>query len=114
MATIGSTSTGAIDFIAEITAVGSYLSLPRPTTKVLTTSSSAASYPELFIHVDSAWAGVYLACPERREELQLDALNARSKAINLAGGMCASGEVHSFCTNLHKAGLVTFDASCLW
>jgi aromatic-L-amino-acid decarboxylase len=82
--------------------------------EILTTLSSAASYPELFIHVDSAWAGVYLACPERREELQLDALNARSKAMNLAGGMCASGEVHSFCTNLHKAGLVTFDASCLW
>lgn len=83
VATVGSTSTGAIDDIAEITAV-------------------AASYPELFIHVDAAWAGVMLALPEAREECQLDAINARSKAVNAAGGICASGEVHSFCTNLHK------------
>ncbi|ORY75336.1 aromatic-L-amino-acid decarboxylase [Leucosporidium creatinivorum] len=95
LATVGSTSTGAIDDIAEITAV-------------------AASYPELFIHVDAAWAGVMLALPEAREECHLDAINARSTAVNAAGGICASGEVHSFCTNLHKSGLVTFDASCLW
>jgi aromatic-L-amino-acid/L-tryptophan decarboxylase len=84
VATIGSTSTGAIDNIAEITAV-------------------AASYPELFVHVDAAWAGVMLALPEARNECYLDAINARSKAVNAAGGICASGEIHSFCTNLHKS-----------
>jgi aromatic-L-amino-acid decarboxylase len=50
----------------------------------------------------AAWGGVFLALPELREECQLDAINARSKAINSAGGICASGEVHSFCANLHK------------
>ncbi|KAL8290024.1 hypothetical protein RQP46_002963 [Phenoliferia psychrophenolica] len=95
LVTLGSTSTGAIDNIAEITAV-------------------AVDYPQLFIHCDAAWAGVFLACPELRAECQLDAINARSKAANVAAGICASGEVHSFCTNLHKSGLVTFDASCLW
>lgn len=50
----------------------------------------------------AAWAGVMLALPEARAECQLDAINARSKATNSAAGICASGEVHSFCTNLHK------------
>ncbi|KAK4701034.1 hypothetical protein P7C70_g5203, partial [Phenoliferia sp. Uapishka_3] len=95
LVTLGSTSTGAIDNIAEVTAV-------------------AADYPALFIHCDAAWAGVYLACPELREGCQLDAINARSNAIGTSAAICASGEVHSFCTNLHKSGLVTFDASCLW
>lgn len=99
MATLGSTSTGAIDYISEITAV-------------------AADYPELFIHLDAAWAGVFLALPELREECQLDAINARSihhiTLENTLEEICKSGEVHSICTNLHKSGLVTFDASCLW
>ncbi|KAK4048765.1 hypothetical protein OIV83_004531 [Microbotryomycetes sp. JL201] len=95
IATLGSTSTGAIDNIAEITAV-------------------AANYPELFIHVDAAWAGVFLALPELRELCRLDAINAQAKAVNTEAGISSSGQVHSFCTNLHKSGLVTFDASCLW
>lgn len=95
LATLGSTSTGAIDHLAEITAV-------------------AAEFPELFLHVDAAWAGVFLACPELRQECGLEAINKRSSAVTAAKGICASGEVHSFCTNLHKSGLVTFDASCLW
>lgn len=74
---------------------------------------SAQNYPALWLHVDAAWAGVFLACPELRSECQLHAINARSLA-STGAGTCASGEVHSFCTNLHKSGLVTFDASCLW
>lgn len=76
--------------------------------------SSAANHPSLFIHVDAAWAGVFLALPELRDECGLEHINARSAAVNSAAGICASGEVHSFCTNLHKSGLVMFDASCLW
>lgn len=54
-------------------------------------------------HLDSAaWAGVMLALPEARDECYLDAINARSKAARTVEGICASGEVHSFCTNLHK------------
>ncbi|GAA6020111.1 hypothetical protein JCM11491_006401 [Sporobolomyces phaffii] len=98
LATIGSTSTGCIDKIAEITAV-------------------TAHHPDLFLHVDSAWAGVFLALEECREECFLDALNARAQdatAVENDAAICAGGEVHSLCTNLHKSGLVTFDASCLW
>ncbi|SCV67024.1 BQ2448_5670 [Microbotryum intermedium] len=95
VATVGSTSTGAVDNISEITAV-------------------TADYPELFLHVDAAWGGVYLAIPELRAECHLEALNRRSTRANLAKDICRSGEVHSFCTNLHKSGLVTLDASLLF
>ncbi|KAK4052980.1 hypothetical protein OIO90_004104 [Microbotryomycetes sp. JL221] len=95
LATLGSTSTGAIDNISEITTV-------------------AANFPELFIHVDAAWAGVFLALPELREQCQLTAINAPARLSNTPNDVSPSGQVHSFCTNLHKSGLVTFDASCLW
>ncbi|TDL17217.1 hypothetical protein BD410DRAFT_816531 [Rickenella mellea] len=80
IATIGTTSSGAIDHLSEICSV-------------------AQSYPSLWIHVDAAWAGVTLACPEYREICHLDYINRY---------------VHSFCTNFHKWGLVNFDASLLW
>ncbi|GAA6044097.1 hypothetical protein JCM8097_008433 [Rhodosporidiobolus ruineniae] len=95
IATLGSTSTGAIDNIPEITAV-------------------TADYPSLFLHLDGAWGGVFLSLPEYRSMTHLDALNARAKKPAEDGQICAGGEVHSICTNLHKSGLVTFDASCLW
>ncbi|BGP22556.1 aromatic-L-amino-acid decarboxylase [Rhodotorula toruloides] len=95
IATLGSTSTGAIDNIAEVTAV-------------------TAAHPSLFLHIDAAWGGVFLSLPECRDEAYLEAINARAKRGAEEGAICAGGEVHSFCTNLHKSGLVTFDASCLW
>ncbi|GAA5843539.1 hypothetical protein JCM11251_001650 [Rhodosporidiobolus azoricus] len=102
IATLGSTSTGAIDNIPEITAV-------------------TADYPSLFLHVDAAWGGVFMSLPECRKEAYWDAINARASSLAQEkadkegkGAICAGGEVHSFCTNLHKSGLVTFDASCLW
>lgn len=73
--------------------------------------STAASHPNLFIHLDGAWGGVYLALPECRPESFFDIINQRCK--DSTDGVRA-GEIGSFCTNLHKAGLVTFDASCLW
>ncbi|GAA5989312.1 hypothetical protein JCM11641_006109 [Rhodosporidiobolus odoratus] len=95
IATLGSTSTGAIDNLPEITAV-------------------TADYPDLFLHVDAAWGGVFLALPECRQEAYLDTINALAHGDKAEGAICAGGEVHSFCTNLHKSGLVTFDASTLW
>lgn len=49
--------------------------------------SLVKDYPELWIHIDAAYAGVTLACPEFREMCHLEAINR-----------CA----HSFCTNFHK------------
>ncbi|KAF8585535.1 aromatic-L-amino-acid decarboxylase [Ramaria rubella] len=77
--TIGTTNTGAIDRIDEL--------------------GNAVHAHDLWLHVDAAWAGVTLACPEYRELCQLDAINAYA---------------HSFCINFHKWGLVNFDASTLW
>lgn len=63
---------------------------------------TAAKYPELFLHVDAAWGGVFLALPECRKESFLDEINARAAVQAEDGAICAGGEVHSFCTNLHK------------
>lgn len=79
IATIGTTSSGAVDNLDEIERV-------------------AAQYPQLWIHIDSAYAGVALALPEMREKCYLDAINRY---------------VDSFSTNLHKWGLVQFDCATL-
>lgn len=44
-------------------------------------------YPWLWVHVDAAWAGSALCCPEYRDKLYLKEINAFA---------------HSFCTNFHK------------
>ncbi|KDQ18690.1 hypothetical protein BOTBODRAFT_185213 [Botryobasidium botryosum FD-172 SS1] len=80
IATIGTTSSGAIDNVEEI---GQIL----------------RDYPDIWLHVDAAWAGVVLSCPEYRDVAQLPAINKYAT---------------SFCTNFHKWGLVNFDASTLW
>lgn len=95
VATVGSTSTGAVDDIAQVTAV-------------------TARWPSVFVHVDAAWLGTHFALEEMREEGMLAAINKRAGGAAQEGAICAGGEVHSFCTNLHKAGMVMFDASCLW
>ncbi|KAF7789995.1 hypothetical protein EIP86_000943 [Pleurotus ostreatoroseus] len=80
VATVGTTSSGAIDRLEEISEV-------------------VKDHPSLWIHVDAAWAGITLACPEYRERCQLEYINKIAD---------------SFCTNFHKWGLVNFDASTLW
>lgn len=43
-----------------------------------------------------------MALPECRKEAFLDEINARASVQAEDGAICAGGEVHSFCTNLHK------------
>ena len=45
------------------------------------------SYLWLWVHVDGAWAGSALCCPEYRDKLYLKEINSFA---------------HSFCTNFHK------------
>lgn len=80
IATVGTTSSGAVDRLDEIEEV-------------------TKDYPDLWIHVDAAFAGVCLALPEMRKACYLDVINRK---------------VNSFSTNLHKWGLVTFDCSPLY
>ncbi|KAK0550247.1 hypothetical protein OC846_003727 [Tilletia horrida] len=77
--TVGTTSSGAVDNITELVEV-------------------TRQYPNLWLHVDAAYAGVALALPELRESSHLEAINAH---------------VDSFSTNAHKWGLVQFDCSPL-
>ncbi|KAJ3569602.1 hypothetical protein NP233_g4950 [Leucocoprinus birnbaumii] len=80
IATVGTTSSGAIDNLPEIKQV-------------------AKDHPSLWIHIDAAWAGVALSCPEYRDQLYHAEINEIAT---------------SFCTNFHKWGLVNFDCSTLW
>ncbi|KIK09301.1 hypothetical protein K443DRAFT_127744 [Laccaria amethystina LaAM-08-1] len=80
IATVGTTSSGAIDNLPEIQEV-------------------AREHPDLWVHIDAAWAGVALSCPENRGKLYLRETNDFAD---------------SFCTNFHKWGLVNFDFSALW
>ncbi|CAA7259160.1 unnamed protein product [Cyclocybe aegerita] len=80
IATVGSTSSGAVDSIPEIREV-------------------AKDYPSLWVHIDAAWAGSALSCPENRGVLHLEDFNAFADSV---------------CTNFHKWGLVNFDCSALW
>ncbi|KAL0577748.1 hypothetical protein V5O48_004242 [Marasmius crinis-equi] len=80
VATVGTTSSGAIDNLPEIKEV-------------------AKDYPDLKIHVDAAWLGISLVCPEFRDKCYLKEINEIAD---------------SFCTNFHKWGLTNFDASAMW
>jgi hypothetical protein len=44
-------------------------------------------YPSLWLHIDAAWAGSALSCPEYRDMCHLEEINAVAT---------------SFCTNFHK------------
>ncbi|KAL9933769.1 hypothetical protein V8E36_007427 [Tilletia maclaganii] len=61
--TVGTTSSGAVDDITEVTEV-------------------ARNYPGLWVHVDAAYAGVALALPELRESSHLAAINAHADSFS--------------------------------
>ncbi|OJT02117.1 Tyrosine decarboxylase 1 [Trametes pubescens] len=78
--TVGTTSSGAVDNLEEIGEV-------------------LKERPSIWLHVDAAWAGVAMACPEYRAFGKLEPINRYAT---------------SYGTNFHKWGLVNFDASMLW
>ncbi|KAG2015812.1 aromatic-L-amino-acid decarboxylase [Coprinopsis cinerea AmutBmut pab1-1] len=80
IATVGTTSSGAIDNLKEIGPI-------------------LQDFPDVWLHIDAAWAGVAMSCPEYRESLGLNEINQYAT---------------SYCTNFHKWGLVNFDCSGLW
>jgi len=50
-------------------------------------------HPSLWVHVDAAWAGMALCCPENRTQLYLEEINTFA---------------NSFCTNFHKVCECTY------
>ncbi|SJX66387.1 related to Aromatic-L-amino-acid decarboxylase [Sporisorium reilianum f. sp. reilianum] len=63
IATIGTTSSGAVDNLTEIVQV-------------------ARKHPTLWLHIDAAYAGVCLSLPEMRTEMHLDAINAKQGGVD--------------------------------
>ncbi|KAJ2916332.1 hypothetical protein MD484_g4111, partial [Candolleomyces efflorescens] len=80
IATVGTTSSGAVDNVPELAAV-------------------LKEHPDVWLHIDAAWAGVAFSCPEYREQLYLPEINESATSI---------------CANFHKWGLVNFDCSAMW
>jgi glutamate/tyrosine decarboxylase-like PLP-dependent enzyme len=64
------------------------------TGKTVTEAGIVKDFPSLWLHVDAAWAGSALSCPEYRDMCHLEEINA--VAI-------------SFCTNFHKVPIFKFD-----
>jgi aromatic-L-amino-acid/L-tryptophan decarboxylase len=80
--TLGTTNTCAVDDFASIASVLQSCCPPGP--------------GELWVHVDAAWAGTALVCPEYHHLTS------------------SFHHFHSFNTNMHKWLLTNFDASCLF
>lgn len=93
--TLGTTDTCAIDDMNSIADVLAELAPPRATADN-GQSPLGTDKGEIWVHVDAAYAGVALICPEFKH------LTA------------AFGRFHSFNTNLHKWLLVNFDCSLLY
>ncbi|KAI0031280.1 pyridoxal phosphate-dependent transferase [Vararia minispora EC-137] len=81
VATVGTTTSGLIDCVKELGAL------------------LKEDYPDIWLHVDAAWAGCALSCPEYRERAQLEGINLYADSL---------------CINFHKWGLINFDCSALW
>ena len=56
-------------------------------------------YPDVWLHVDAAWAGVTLACPEYRENSRLEDINKYATSVG---------------TNLHKVIALLFRGTCVF
>jgi aromatic-L-amino-acid/L-tryptophan decarboxylase len=82
-ATLGTTSTGAFDPLV-------------PIFNAIQALETSPSIPPPWLHVDAAWAGAAMICPEHRA---------------FADGLA---HADSFCFNPHKWLLTNFDCDCFW
>lgn len=96
VATIGSTSSGAVDNLREIGTVRKWKESLLFCHSMLITHVAVKDFPDIWLHVDAAWAGVAFSCPEYREKLGLNEVNEFTT---------------SFCTNFHK--VKSFSLCCL-
>lgn len=109
-ATIGTTDTAAVDDLAGIAALldgdneenrladEAFLKAVRRFTPMENHPSGFPARPRIWVHIDAAYAGAALVCPEYQ---------------NLTKPL-ASPSFKSYNTNLHKWLLTNFDCSCLW
>ncbi|KAJ9650621.1 hypothetical protein H2198_010076 [Neophaeococcomyces mojaviensis] len=86
------------------------------------------NYPDIWIHIDAAYAGTALVCPEYANppegassttEAMTNGTSPSSQPLQKPTGLLPQGpsilcQVDSFNTNMHKWLLVSFDASLLY
>ncbi|KAK7747751.1 hypothetical protein SLS62_008895 [Diatrype stigma] len=96
-ATFGTTDTCAVD---DLESIADVLAELQAEAEAASGSRGGDGPPgEIWVHVDAAYAGAALICPEHRGQLAAEAALSR---------------FHSFNTNLHKWLLVNFDCSLLY
>ncbi|KAJ4300414.1 hypothetical protein N0V88_003089 [Collariella sp. IMI 366227] len=84
-ATLGTTDVCSVDDFAGVAdALAEYVAPGEP--------------GEVWVHVDAAYAGAALVCPEVQQQVKIDLIS----------------KFHSFDMNMHKWLLVNFDASCFF
>lgn len=95
-ATVGTTSSGAVDALAEL--------------------APLAQSHRVWMHVDAAWAGAVSLCPEHRAMLNppFGGASARGGGAGAAGASHALECVDSLAFNPHKWMLVNFDCNVLF
>ncbi|WVR04512.1 hypothetical protein IAU60_001516 [Kwoniella sp. DSM 27419] len=93
-ASVGTTSTGAVDRVGEIGTV-------------------LKDYPTAFLHVDAAWAGVAYALPDQREYLRLAEVNeyADSFCTNFHKWGLTTFDCSIFCVRDRKDLTQSFDVT---
>lgn len=91
-ATLGTTDTCAVDDFADI---ADTLAAFRQESTSLPSDTAGG---EVWVHVDAAYAGAALVCPEVQEATKIGLVS----------------RFHSFNMNMHKWLLTNFDASCLF
>ncbi|KAL1851722.1 hypothetical protein VTK73DRAFT_9365 [Phialemonium thermophilum] len=118
-ATLGTTDTCAVD---DFSGIAEALAQFRAECREGPGGDGAG---EVWVHVDAAYAGTALVCPEVQDAIgvrgtardtsaQIENETGTPKAANVTARSGVFDTFHSFDTNMHKWLLTHFDASCLY
>ncbi len=86
--------------------------------RFLTHSSVALSKQfaanNVWLHIDAAWGGAFMVCPENRQALRGKHVIIKCEYIYHASLVLGIERANSIVVNAHKSLLVAFDCACMW